>query len=188
MRAAEWGWLDVLLALLQVRAAVEYLYIYIYIYIYMYVCIYIYIYHTYIYTYIYIYKHLTRKQERRAVVDAVDLWGESAVLKAARQGRKSLVEALVKAGAFAAPNMQFLLKKPYLRLIDSCITQLKAQGPSRTRNGRKKKKEKTHVAPSVLCVPMYIDNLTSNLFCNLHLGGELCSNLHLCSNWFGNLH
>ena len=37
------------------------------------------------------------------MIDAVDLWGESAVLKAARQGRKGLVEALVKAGAPRLP-------------------------------------------------------------------------------------
>jgi len=30
----------------------------------------------------------------------------------------------------------------YLRLIDSCITQLKAQGPSRTRNVCKEEEEK----------------------------------------------
>ena len=41
------------------------------------------------------------------MIDAVDLWGESAVLKAARQGRKSLVEAMVKAGASASRQMQF---------------------------------------------------------------------------------
>ncbi|KAJ1482455.1 ankyrin repeat-containing domain protein [Baffinella frigidus] len=73
MRAAEWGWLDVLLALLQEqRVVVDAV-------------------------------DLWRESaEQRAVVDAVDLWGESAVLKAARQGRKSLVEALVKAGADVA--------------------------------------------------------------------------------------
>jgi len=31
----------------------------------------------------------------------------------------------------------------YLRLIDSCITQLKAQGPSRTRNESKEEEEDT---------------------------------------------
>ena len=31
----------------------------------------------------------------------------------------------------------------YLRLIDSCITQLKAQGPSRTCNGSKEEEENT---------------------------------------------
>ena len=38
-------------------------------------------------------------QEKRAALDAVDLWGESAVLKAARQGRKNIVDALIRAGA-----------------------------------------------------------------------------------------
>ena len=37
--------------------------------------------------------------------------------------------------------MLVLTQQPYLRLIDSCITQLKAQGPSRTCNESKEKEE-----------------------------------------------
>ena len=36
----------------------------------------------------------------------------------------------------------------YLRLIDSCITQLKAQGPSRTCNQSKEEEEEHLVLPS----------------------------------------
>jgi len=44
----------------------------------------------------------------------------------------------------------------YLRLIDSCITQLKAQGPSRTCNGSKEKEKKSPL-PHVRClIHLYI--------------------------------
>jgi len=37
--------------------------------------------------------------------------------------------------------MSSKLENSYLRLIDSCITQLKAQGPSRTSNESKEEEE-----------------------------------------------
>ena len=39
----------------------------------------------------------------------------------------------------------------YVRLIDSCITQLKAQGPSRTYNESKEEEEKKGVCRVVFC-------------------------------------
>jgi len=51
-------------------------------------------------------------------------------------------------------------KGSYLRFIDSCITQLKAQGPSRTRNESKEEEEKTMCAftPRIpLCSPSCTD-------------------------------
>jgi len=59
----------------------------------------------------------------------------------------------------------------YLRLVDSCITQLKAQGPSRTCNDSKKEEEGKRGHPktlpeshsqyrvlTVLCVPCSLDS------------------------------
>jgi len=41
----------------------------------------------------------------------------------------------------------------YLRLVDSCITQLKAQGPSRTCNERKEEEEASRGTPRGGTVP-----------------------------------
>jgi len=51
------------------------------------------------------------------------------------------------------------LDRDYLRLIDSCITQLKAQGPSRTCNESKEEEEKTVTGRKHAVVGSQVDHL-----------------------------
>ena len=67
----------------------------------------------------------------------------------------------------------------YLRLIDSCMTQLKAQGPSRTCNESKEEEEKiypTRVAASA-SASAAVNPVATNGTCKesrLHVEGERC--------------
>jgi len=71
----------------------------------------------------------------------------------------------------------------YLRLIDSCITQIKAQGPSRTCNESKEEEEKIRVVPHAMqkrSAPPTCPRGTPRL---PQPGGLACGQAGACSTW-----
>jgi len=65
--------------------------------------------------------------------------------RVARSPRRALGAHRVAEVGVAAPEGAHLFVVCGVRLIDSCITQLKAQGPSRTCNERKEEEEEEEV-------------------------------------------